>query len=166
MVSATVRWYPTFFCPKCKSLTCMTCVFQLDGDTCQTARATMDLLRGEFGEHFISRSGPVNWPPRSWDLTPLDYFLWGYVKAHVYTDKPASIDALDDNIEAFLREIPAEMLERVCQNWTKRMDHLRHILIVYIPIRIGTKGKEYCTYLSFYFCIECLIKGGFLATLV
>ena len=44
---------------------------------------------------------------------PLDYFLWGNVKAHVCTDKPASIDALQDNIEAFIREIPAEMLERV-----------------------------------------------------
>ena len=31
--------------------------FQQDGGTCQTARGTMDLLRGEFGEHFISRSG-------------------------------------------------------------------------------------------------------------
>ena len=55
---------------------------------------------------------------------PLDIFLWGYVKAHVYTDKPASIDALEDNIEAFIPEIPAEMLERVW-NWTKRMDHLK-----------------------------------------
>ena len=85
----------------------------------------MDLLRGEFGEHFISCSEPGNWPPRSCDLTPLDYFLWGYVKAHVNTDKRAAIDALEDNIEAFVREISAEMLERVCKNWIKRMDHLR-----------------------------------------
>ena len=42
------------------------------------------------------------------------------------TDKPASIDALEDNIKAFIREIPAEMLERVSQNWTRRMDHLRN----------------------------------------
>ena len=80
----------------------------------------MDLLRGVFGEHFISRSGPINWPPRSYDLTPLDYFLWRYVKAHVYTDKSASI-------EAFIREISAEMLKRVRQNWTKRMDHYSNI---------------------------------------
>ena len=59
------------------------------------------------------------------DRAPLDNFLWGYVKAYVYTDRPASIDALEDNIEAFIRAIPAKMLERVCQNWTKRMDHLR-----------------------------------------
>ena len=71
----------------------------------------------ELGEHFISHSGPVNWPPRSCGLTPLDYFLWDYMLlAHVYTDKSASIDALEDNIEAFIREIPAEMLARVCQN--------------------------------------------------
>ena len=86
--------------------------------------STVDLLRGEFAEYFFSRSEPVNWPTRSCELMPLDYFLWDYVKAYVYTDKPASIDVLEDNIEAFIREIPAEMLARVCQNWTKRMNHL------------------------------------------
>ena len=53
--------------------------------------------------------------------------MWGYVKAHVYMDKPATIDALEANIEAFIREIPADMLERVCQNWTLRMGHLQWI---------------------------------------
>ena len=37
-----------------------------------------------------------------------------------------AIDTLEDNIEVFFRKIPAEMLEGVCQNWTKQMDHLRH----------------------------------------
>ncbi|KAL7726609.1 hypothetical protein ACLKA6_010474 [Drosophila palustris] len=46
-------------------------------------------------------------------MISLDYFLWSHVKAHVYTDKPASIDALEDNIEVFIREIPAEMVERM-----------------------------------------------------
>ena len=99
--------------------------FQQDGATCHTARAAMTKLRAAFGEQFISRSGPVNWPPRSCDLTPLAFFLWGVVKAHYYMDKPATIDALEANIEAFIREIPADMLERVCQNWTLRMGHLQ-----------------------------------------
>ena len=51
------------------------------------------LIENRVGEHFISRSGPVNWPLRSCDLTPLDHFLLGYVKAHVDVDKLASIDA-------------------------------------------------------------------------
>ena len=50
----------------------------------------------------------------------LDYFLWGYVKTYAYTDKPASIDALEDKIEAFIREILPEMLEVVFQNWIER----------------------------------------------
>ncbi|GFV55383.1 putative DD41D transposase [Trichonephila clavipes] len=50
--------------------------FQQDGTTCHTARATIDLLKDTFGDRLISRFGPVNWPPRSCDLTPLDYFLW------------------------------------------------------------------------------------------
>ena len=57
--------------------------------------------------------------------TPLDCFLCRYVKAHDYTEKPASIDALEDNTETFIRKITAEMLGRVRQNWSNRMDHLR-----------------------------------------
>ncbi|XP_061394938.1 uncharacterized protein LOC133330517 [Musca vetustissima] len=78
-----------------------------------------------FGEQFISRNGPVSWPPRSCDLTPLDYFLWGYVKSKVYRNKPATIPALEYNISEEIRAIPAEMLEKVAQNWAFRMDHLR-----------------------------------------
>ena len=72
---------PTFFSPKMQELDLHDMWFQQDGAICHTARVTMDLLRGEFGEHLISRSGPVNWPPISYDLMPLDYFLCGYVKA-------------------------------------------------------------------------------------
>ncbi|GFT36395.1 hypothetical protein TNCV_4271631 [Trichonephila clavipes] len=52
------------------------CGSKQDGATCHTARATIDLLKDTFGDRLISRFGPVNWPPRSCDLTPLDYFLW------------------------------------------------------------------------------------------
>ncbi|GFV68607.1 uncharacterized protein TNCV_2710221 [Trichonephila clavipes] len=50
--------------------------------------------RHVFGDRLISRFGPVNWPPRSCDLTPLDYFLWGYVKPLVFADKP-NVDHLE-----------------------------------------------------------------------
>ena len=42
--------------------------FQQDGATCHTARETMDLLRSRFSEQFISRLGPVDWPPRYIDI--------------------------------------------------------------------------------------------------
>ncbi|GFW34592.1 uncharacterized protein TNCV_952201 [Trichonephila clavipes] len=99
--------------------------FQQDGATCHTARATIDLLKDTFGDHLISRFGPVNSPPRSCDLTPLDYFLWGYVKSLVYADKPQTLDHLEDNIRRVIADIRPQMLEKVIENWTSRLDNIR-----------------------------------------
>ncbi|GFY08054.1 putative transposable element [Trichonephila clavipes] len=96
-----------------------------DGATCHTARATIDLLKDTFGDRLISRFGPGNWPPRSCDLTPLDYFLWGYVKSLVYADKPQTLDHLEDNIHRVIADIRLQMLEKVIENWTSRLDHIR-----------------------------------------
>ncbi|GFV77642.1 DUF4817 domain-containing protein [Trichonephila clavipes] len=99
--------------------------FQQDGATCHTARATIDLLKDTFGDRLISRFGPVNWPPRSCDLTPIDYFLWGYVKSLVYADKPQTLDHLEDNIRRVIADIRPQMLEKVIENWTSRLDYIR-----------------------------------------
>ncbi|GFW86513.1 transposable element Tc3 transposase [Trichonephila clavipes] len=99
--------------------------FQQDGATCLTARATIDLLKYTFGERLISRFGPVTWPPRSCDLTPLDYFLWVYVKSLVYADKLQTLDQLEDNIRRVNADIRPQMLEKVIENWTFRLDYFR-----------------------------------------
>ncbi|XP_075149032.1 uncharacterized protein LOC142222665 isoform X2 [Haematobia irritans] len=82
--------------------------FQQDGATCHTANATMVLLRNKFNGRVISRNGDVKWPPRSCDLTPLDFFLWGYLKEKVYVDKPATIQEQKDDI------IPASISRLSC----------------------------------------------------
>ncbi|GFY27659.1 transposable element Tcb2 transposase [Trichonephila clavipes] len=99
--------------------------FQQDGATCHTARATIDLLKDTFGDRLISRFEPVNWPPRSCDLTPLDCFLWGYVKSLVYADEPQTLDHLEDNIRRVIADIRPQMLEKVIENWTSRLDYIR-----------------------------------------
>ncbi|GFU69460.1 hypothetical protein TNCV_2282291 [Trichonephila clavipes] len=63
-----------FFIPELNNHDVQELWFQQDGATCHTARATIDLLKDTFGDRLISRFGAVNWPPRSCDLTPLDYF--------------------------------------------------------------------------------------------
>ncbi|GFX76431.1 uncharacterized protein TNCV_5090701 [Trichonephila clavipes] len=88
-------------------------------------RATIDLLKDTSGDRLISRFGPVNWPPRSCDLTPLDYFLWGYVKSLVYAVKPQTLDHLKDNIRRVIADIRPQMLEKVIENWTSRLDYIR-----------------------------------------
>lgn len=99
--------------------------FQQDGATCHTAAETMNLLKETFPDRIISKNGTVDWPPRSCDLTPLDFFLWGHVKALVYADKPATIEQLEANINRDILAIRPEVLERVCQNWTERMGHVK-----------------------------------------
>ncbi|GFT45894.1 DUF4817 domain-containing protein [Trichonephila clavipes] len=100
---------------------------------CHTARATIDLLKDTFGDRLISRFRPVNWPPRSCDLTPLDYFLWGYVKSLVYADKPQTLDHLEDNICRVIADIRPQMLEKVIENWTSRLDYIRASRGSHIP---------------------------------
>ncbi|GFU89830.1 transposase [Trichonephila clavipes] len=99
--------------------------FQQDGATCHTARPTIELLKDTFGDRLISRFGPVNWPPTSCDLTPLDYFLWGYVKSLVYANKPQTLDHLEDNIRRVIANIRPQMLEKVIEIWTPRSDYIR-----------------------------------------
>ena len=57
-------------------------------------------------------------------MTPLDYFLWGYVKSLVYADKPKTFNDLEANKECVIAEIRAEMLEKIVENWTSRICHI------------------------------------------
>ena len=88
-------------------------------------RQTIDLLKGKFGERVISRNGPVEWLPRSCDLTPLDFFLWGHIKSLVYANKPATLDDLKDNIQREIANVPVKMCARVVENWVQRIDRCK-----------------------------------------
>ncbi|GFV58058.1 transposable element Tc3 transposase [Trichonephila clavipes] len=105
-----------FFIPELNNHDVQELWFQQDGATCHTARATINLLKDTFGDHLISRFGPVNWPPRSCDLTQLDYFLLSYVKSLVYVDKSQTLDHLEDNIRRVIADIRPQMLEKVIEN--------------------------------------------------
>ena len=57
-------------------------------------------------------------PPRSSNLTPLDYYLLGGVKDKCYADKPETIDALKNNIREAIGEIPLHTIDIMLKNWT------------------------------------------------
>ena len=57
-----------------------------------------------------------------YDLTPFDYFLWGYVKSMVYTNKPVTIDELRTNIEGEIATVSADLCLKVVKNWVQRLD--------------------------------------------
>ena len=80
--------------------------------------STLDILRPVFEDHIISRRADVVWPPRSCNLTPLDYYLWGDVKDKCYADQPETIDALKDNIREAIGEMQLHTIDNMLKNWT------------------------------------------------
>ena len=42
----------------------------------------------------MGRGSTIHWPPRSPDLTPLDFCLWGLMKSEVYRKKVDTRDEL------------------------------------------------------------------------
>ncbi|GFT50201.1 zinc finger BED domain-containing protein 5 [Trichonephila clavipes] len=123
--------------------------FQQVGATCHTARATIDLLKDTLGDRLISRFGTVNWPPRSCDLTPLEYFLWSYVKSLVYADKSQTLDHLEDSIRRVIADIRPKILEKVIENWMSRLDYIRascgsHMPEIMFKIYTRAFGDRHC----------------------
>ena len=57
--------------------------FQHDGAPSHYTRHVRDYLNESFPNRWLGRGGPVAWPPRSPNLTPLDYYLWGHMKTLV-----------------------------------------------------------------------------------
>ncbi|GFT70754.1 hypothetical protein TNCV_2490921 [Trichonephila clavipes] len=51
--------------------------------------------------------------------------MWGYVKSLVYADKPQTLDRLEDYICRVIADIRPQMLEKVIENWTSRLDYIR-----------------------------------------
>ncbi|GFV13072.1 putative transposable element [Trichonephila clavipes] len=87
-----------FFIPELNNHDVQELWFQQDGATCYTASAVIDLLKDTFG---------------------------GYVTSLVYADKPQTLGHLEDNIRRVIADIRPQMLGKVIENWTSRLDYIR-----------------------------------------
>jgi Helix-turn-helix domain (DUF4817) len=99
--------------------------FQQDGATCHTSRETIALLNEKFPQKVISLRGNQEWPARSCDLTPCDFFLWGFIKSKVYVNKPQTIPQLKAEIRRVINGISPDVCERVLANFNERITQCR-----------------------------------------
>ena len=81
----------------------------------------MDVLRQMFPSRLLSLRGDIQWPARSPDLSPCDFFLCGYLKERVYKNRPKTIRELKATIESEVRKIPQEMTKKVMESFQKRL---------------------------------------------
>ena len=83
---------------------------------------------GEVREYLNTRfpAAPIAWPPRSPDLTPMDFFLWGFVKDQVFAPPlPANVVELRTRITAAVAKVTPEMLRSVWQETDYRWEVCR-----------------------------------------
>ena len=79
--------------------------FQHDGAPPHFGRLVRAHLQDTYQHTWIGRGGPVSWPPRSPDLTPLDFYLWGHVKTLVYATECPDANTLRSRIVSAFEEI-------------------------------------------------------------
>jgi len=71
----------------------------------------------------MGKHSTIEWPPRYPDLTPLDYFLWGYLKDNVYATKPIDLGELRDHIVRQVDFITPKTRRNVLDNFYLRIGH-------------------------------------------
>ena len=90
--------------------------FQQDGATSHTSHANMTEIHSFFSDCFILKG---LWQPPLPDLSPPDYFFWGYLKGGVYQNKPRTVDSLKANITEDIQAVTADVLARTFQNMVR-----------------------------------------------
>ena len=84
--------------------------------------AVREFLDVTFPNKWIGRRGPIKWPPRSPDITSLDFFLWGYLKSKVYVNRPNIVDDLKQRIRQEIRLISPKVIENVQRKTFLRLE--------------------------------------------
>ena len=111
-----------FFIPELKELRRhSTTFFQQDGAPPQWGLKVREFLNTQFPDRCIGRNGPIHWPPRSPDLTPPDYFLWGHVKEFIYKRRPTNHE-LKEKVAEAIKSVTKDLLNRTFENFRKRVD--------------------------------------------
>ena len=77
-----------------------------------------------FLNRWIGRDGPTPWPPRSSDVTPSDFVLWGYVKDTVFSTPVPDMTNLKARITDAFAAITEDMLENTWRETDYRLDVL------------------------------------------
>ncbi|CAK1599637.1 unnamed protein product [Parnassius mnemosyne] len=87
--------------------------FQHDGAPPHCSNAVRSYLNSEYEGRWIGRGGPIPWPARSQDLTPLHFYLWGEIKRRVYVEEAQSDEDLRSKIIAAFMEVKSAQTQLI-----------------------------------------------------
>lgn len=103
--------------------------FQQDGASAHYAMNVRRILDAHLPNRWLGRRGPTEWPARSPDLTPCDYWLWPYLKSLVYANRRRfnSLDSLKLVIQNEIETIPLEHYRNSMRNFQKRIQECMEV---------------------------------------
>lgn len=100
----------------------MRMIIQQDGAPPHYSNIVRQFLNTDYNNRWIGRGSPLrNWPPRSPDLTSLDFFLWGFLKNIVYEAAPTTRADMIDRIRNACENIPRSVLLKTTQEFRRRL---------------------------------------------
>jgi hypothetical protein len=100
-------------------------IFMQDGETPHFSLPVRGALNDKFPTAYIGRGGPIPWPPRSPDLTPMSIILWGYVKNCVYGENIRDLQHLQDRIATAIATVTPDIIQRAWHEIEYRLDICR-----------------------------------------
>jgi len=74
---------------------------------------------------WIGKNGGIEWPANSPDLTPLDSFLWGYLKDEVYKERSRTLEDLNIKITNAINTLNQEKSHFIVNSIDKLNDDYR-----------------------------------------
>lgn len=111
--------------------------YQQDGAPAHNARIISEFLDATFPGNWIGNREPYLWPARSPDLSPLDFFLWGYPKGTVYARHSTTKEDMIARVRNTLQGIELQVIRNSTrENLRKRVElclehevaHFEHVL--------------------------------------
>ncbi|KAJ8950218.1 hypothetical protein NQ318_006192 [Aromia moschata] len=96
--------------------------FQLDGCPAHYTLLVRQWLHNHFSGRWIGRGRdcPRPWPPRSPDLTTMDFYVWGRMKSKVYAEPVNDEASLRARILQAAQEIPLAECRAAAQSVIRR----------------------------------------------
>lgn len=96
--------------------------FQQEGAPPHNIISVRQWLDNHYPNHSIGRR-PLEWPPRSPDLSPLDFFLWGHLKSVVFKKQPECIEQFQETIMQECHAISRRTFGKIRQELEERLYH-------------------------------------------
>jgi hypothetical protein len=94
--------------------------FQHDGAPAHYGEDVRQCLNATYPRRWIGCEGLIARPPRSPDLTPMEFFLWGNLKEQIYAVPPWTSEDFVARLQAAVTTVDANMLRRVRENAVRR----------------------------------------------